>query len=90
MNYIIKVLWENVWAEKYISRTIVMTAKKLIRYYGSELLQVQNFCNFQKCHFWKIFLKIMESAGDDANSDSHEDQKFFKRKVPVEIQNPIN
>ena len=47
---------------------------------GSELLEVQNFCSFQKCHFWNFF----EIVGDDANSVFHEDQKIFQ-SVTFEI-----
>ena len=37
----------------------------------------KTFVIFKSVTF-EIFLKIMESVGDDANSVFHEDQKFFK------------
>ena len=37
---------------EFFSRASV-TIFQIFGYYGSELLQVQNFCCFQKCHFWK-------------------------------------
>ena len=35
--------------------------------FGSELLQVQNFCSFQKCHFW--------SFSENFKSDTFESDK---------------
>ena len=61
-----------------------------IMHLGSELLQVQNFFSFQKCHFWKC----SDLIGIKPNT-FHDFQKYFKSAtfenyysfVPAEIQN---